>query len=161
MRTYRRKALLGENTFYYKSESPRKNTKNLPHCESFARSRFTCQKCGRGYTMLCNLRRHMKWECGGKRLDELAIRRSVHRKSRHANYLRDEDLALRCPQCGRRYKVQHSLNKHLKFECGGRRNFACNFCGNSYTQNVNLRRHLMRIHNVYCPPRKQCVRKIL
>lgn len=33
----------------------------------FSSSRFTCRKCGRGYTMLCNLRRHMKWECGGKR----------------------------------------------------------------------------------------------
>lgn len=29
--------------------------------------RYTCRKCDRGYTMLCNLRRHMKWECGGKR----------------------------------------------------------------------------------------------
>lgn len=30
-------------------------------------SRFACRKCGRGYTMLCNLRRHTRWECGGKR----------------------------------------------------------------------------------------------
>ena len=32
-----------------------------------ARPRFTCQQCGRGYTMLCNLRRHINRECGGKR----------------------------------------------------------------------------------------------
>ncbi|XP_076172999.1 PR domain zinc finger protein 14-like [Ptiloglossa arizonensis] len=110
--------------------------------------------------MLCNLRRHMKWECGGKRIGELSNRRS-HRKSRHANYLREEDLTLKCAQCGRAYKVKHSLTKHLKYECGGRRNFACDFCDSSYTQNVNLRLHLMRIHNVYRPPKKQCVRKIL
>ncbi|KAG5320243.1 LOLA3 protein, partial [Pseudoatta argentina] len=83
------------------------------------------------------------------------------RKSRHANYLKDEDLTLKCPQCGRGYKVKPSLSKHLKYECGGRRNFSCDLCGRSFTQNVSLRRHLMQNHNFYQPPRKQCVRKII
>ncbi|XP_018394569.1 PREDICTED: zinc finger protein 37-like, partial [Cyphomyrmex costatus] len=77
------------------------------------------------------------------------------RKSRHASYLKDEDLTLKCPQCGRGYKVKPSLSKHLKYECGGRRNFSCDLCGRSFTQNVSLRRHLMQSHNFYQPPRTQ------
>nr|XP_012225955.1 PREDICTED: zinc finger protein 425-like [Linepithema humile] len=82
-----------------------------------------------------------------------------YRKSRHANYLMDEDLMLKCPQCGRGYKVKTSLSKHLKYECGGRRNFCCDVCGRSFTQNISLRRHLMHSHNLYQPPRK-CIRKM-
>ncbi|KAF3427033.1 hypothetical protein E2986_13550 [Frieseomelitta varia] len=40
---------------------------HLSSPEREARPRFTCQQCGRGYTMLCNLRRHINRECGGKR----------------------------------------------------------------------------------------------
>ncbi|XP_011687050.1 PREDICTED: zinc finger and SCAN domain-containing protein 10-like [Wasmannia auropunctata] len=83
------------------------------------------------------------------------------RKSRHANYLKEADLALKCPQCGRGYKVKPSLSKHLKYECGGRRNFSCELCGRSFTQNVSLRRHLMQSHNFFKPPRKPCGRKIV
>ena len=86
-------------------------------------------------------------------LAEMRYRRSLRRKSRHAKYLRDEDLPLKCLHCGRGYKVRSSLSKHLKYECGGRRNFACDFCDCSYTQNMNLRRHLMHVHNVYRPPK--------
>ncbi|XP_076287965.1 zinc finger Y-chromosomal protein-like [Lasioglossum baleicum] len=111
--------------------------------------------------MLCNLRRHMKWECGGKRVAEMASRCDVRRKSRHANQLRDEDLLFKCPRCGRGYKVKHNLIKHLRYECGGQKNFACDFCESSYTQNVNLRRHLMKFHNVYRPPKIRSVRKTL
>ncbi|CAK9802908.1 Longitudinals lacking protein, isoforms A/B/D/L [Anthophora quadrimaculata] len=60
----------------------------------FVRSRFTCQQCGRGYTMLCNLRRHMKWECGGKR------------------------------------------------------QFPCYYCSYSFTQKTSLQRHLTAIHKI-------------
>ncbi|XP_076546440.1 uncharacterized protein LOC143305703 [Osmia lignaria lignaria] len=60
----------------------------------FLRTRFTCQQCGRGYTMLCNLRRHMKWECGGKR------------------------------------------------------QFPCYYCSYSFTQKTSLQRHLTAIHKI-------------
>ncbi|KAH0952453.1 hypothetical protein HN011_012355, partial [Eciton burchellii] len=64
------------------------------------------------------------------------VKPGLIRKSRHANYLKDEDLTLNCPQCGRGYKVKPSLLKHLKYECGGRRNFRCDVCGRSFTQNT-------------------------
>ncbi|KAL6434193.1 hypothetical protein ACFW04_005955 [Cataglyphis niger] len=83
------------------------------------------------------------------------------RKSRHANYVKDEELCLKCPRCGRGYKFKPSLLKHVKYECGGRRNFCCNLCGRSFTQNVSLRRHLMQSHNFYQPPKKKSGRKII
>lgn len=77
---------------------------------------------------------------------------TYHRRSRHANYLRVEDISFRCSQCGRGYKFKQSLLKHLRFECSGQKKFVCEICHRSFTQNVSLRRHMMRNHNVYQPP---------
>ncbi|XP_012270367.1 longitudinals lacking protein, isoforms A/B/D/L isoform X22 [Orussus abietinus] len=82
------------------------------------------------------------------------------RKSRHSTYLTDQDLSLKCPQCGRGYKMKHSLSKHMKYECGGQRMFKCDLCERRFTQNVSLRRHLMHNHNIYRPPKKQGLRRI-
>ena len=82
-------------------------------------------------------------------------RSAVYRRSRHLNYLNQEDLSLRCHQCGRRYKVKQSLLKHLKNECGGQRNFVCDICKKTFTQNVSLRRHLIKNHNIYKPPKSR------
>ncbi|XP_015436080.1 PREDICTED: gastrula zinc finger protein XlCGF57.1-like [Dufourea novaeangliae] len=60
---------------------------------------------------------------------------------------------MKCPQCGRTYKMKRNLTTHMKFECGGQRHFACHMCPASYTQNIGLRRHLLKRHNVYLPPK--------
>nr|XP_033333349.1 putative transcription factor Ovo-like 1 [Megalopta genalis] len=110
----------------------------------------------------------MKWECGGKRVAEEAVaagrwtaRRKLRHDAPHRREPRHEDQLLKCLQCGRGYKMKHSLIKHLRYECGGRKNFACDLCESRYTQNVNLRRHLMKIHNVYRPPLVNTGRKSL
>ncbi|KAL0132450.1 hypothetical protein PUN28_000295 [Cardiocondyla obscurior] len=91
---------------------------------------------------------------------QMIVQPGPPRKSRHSYYLRDEDLTLKCLQCGRGYKVKSSLSKHLRYECGGRKNFTCDLCGRNFTQNISLRRHLMHSHNFYQPPKRQCIRKI-
>ncbi|XP_014607730.1 PREDICTED: longitudinals lacking protein, isoforms A/B/D/L-like isoform X20 [Polistes canadensis] len=70
----------------------KKTKKRIENCGGMLTSRFICQRCGRSYTLLCNLRRHMKWECGGKR------------------------------------------------------QFPCFYCNNNFTQKSSLRRHLSTIH---------------
>lgn len=60
---------------------------------------------------------------------------------------------LACPQCGRTYKMKRNLKTHMKFECGGQRNFVCHVCPAKYTQNISLRRHLLQRHNIYLPPK--------
>lgn len=67
--------------------------------------------------------------------------------------LRNEE-PLACHQCGRSYQMRHNLVKHLRFECGGRKHFACSFCPARYTQNGKLRQHMLNAHNIFIPPRK-------
>lgn len=67
----------------------------------------------------------------------------------------EEDLALQCSACGKRYSLKHNLARHVRFECGGQRRFSCHLCPNKYTQNVSLRRHLTHHHNVVVPVKKR------
>lgn len=66
--------------------------------------------------------------------------------------MNEEGVHLNCPRCGRAYKFKHSLLTHLNNVCGGQRKFNCDICHRAFTQNVSLRRHLMRNHNIYRPP---------
>ena len=63
-----------------------------------------------------------------------------------------------CHQCGRSYQMRHNLVKHLRFECGGQKHFACNLCPARYTQNGKLRQHMLNAHNIFVPPRKTWMR---
>lgn len=67
---------------------------------------------------------------------------------------------LMCPQCGRTYKMKRNLKTHMKFECGGQRNFMCHLCPSKYTQNISLRRHLLQRHNLYMPPKFSIPKRI-
>lgn len=67
---------------------------------------------------------------------------------------------LMCPQCGRTYKMKRNLKTHMKFECGGQRNFLCHLCPSKYTQNISLRRHLLQRHNLYMPPKFSAPKRI-
>ncbi|RLU14951.1 hypothetical protein DMN91_012838 [Ooceraea biroi] len=67
---------------------------------------------------------------------------------------------LMCPQCGRTYKMKRNLRTHMKFECGGQRNFKCHICPAKYTQNISLRRHLLQRHNIYLPPKFSVPKRI-
>lgn len=67
---------------------------------------------------------------------------------------------LTCPQCGRTYKMKRNLKTHMKFECGGQRNFMCHLCPSKYTQNISLRRHLLQRHNLYLAPKFSVPRRI-
>lgn len=51
-----------------------------------------------------------------------------------------------CPQCGRRYAIKTTMNRHIKFECGIEPKFKCTICPNAFHQKANLRRHLITVH---------------
>lgn len=51
-----------------------------------------------------------------------------------------------CPDCGKAYKHKGILQRHLKYECGDKRPFACNFCDYSTKQKQNLKKHLIVKH---------------
>jgi len=64
------------------------------------------------------------------------------------------NVIFNCHQCGRTYQMRHNLVKHLRFECGGQKHFACSLCPSRYTQNGKLRQHMLNAHNIFVPPRK-------
>lgn len=53
-----------------------------------------------------------------------------------------------CPNnCGRKYKWKRHVTQHLKFECGGLKNFNCSICQKSFTRNTTLKTHMIKMHN--------------
>lgn len=47
-----------------------------------------------------------------------------------------------CFVCGKRYKSQSKLNRHVRYECGGARNqLQCRVCGRRFSRPDNLRQH--------------------
>ncbi|XP_014482684.1 PREDICTED: zinc finger protein 408-like, partial [Dinoponera quadriceps] len=147
-------------------------------------SPLMCPQCGRTYKMKRSLKTHMKFECGGQRnfkchvcpakyTQNISLRRHLLR--RHGIYLPPKFVMPRqlhtvdphglrrglkssrtfsCHQCGRLYQMRHNLVKHLRFECGGQKHFACSLCTARYTQNGKLRQHMLNAHNIFVPPRK-------
>ncbi|XP_076683181.1 longitudinals lacking protein, isoforms N/O/W/X/Y-like [Andrena cerasifolii] len=147
-----------------------------------------CPQCGRTYKMKRNLTTHMKFECGGQRnftchvcpakyTQNVGLRR--HLMQRHNIYLppkfsnpkqlgtcplkctrccHREMRTFTCHQCSRSYVMRHNLVKHLRFECGGQKHFACSLCPARYTQNGKLRQHMLNTHNIFVPPRKTWTR---
>ncbi|XP_063702073.1 zinc finger and BTB domain-containing protein 26-like [Culicoides brevitarsis] len=49
-----------------------------------------------------------------------------------------------CPRiyCRRGYKHVGSLQRHLKYECGGVKMFRCHMCGKAFSQKFPLKRHV-------------------
>lgn len=66
-----------------------------------------------------------------------------------------------CASCGRTYVLANSLIKHIRYECGGKKKYACNFCNTAFTQNGSLRRHLQNSHNIFVEPRKKFILNVL
>ncbi|XP_057329969.1 transcription factor che-1-like [Microplitis mediator] len=50
-----------------------------------------------------------------------------------------------CPKCGNNYSRLHSLNRHIKFECGVEPQFECPLCHKKSKHKHNLLLH-MRTH---------------
>ncbi|XP_076238203.1 longitudinals lacking protein, isoforms A/B/D/L-like [Calliopsis andreniformis] len=60
----------------------------------------------------------------------------------HAN---DRDSEYSCPRCGNAYVRLHSLNRHIRFECGVEPRFECPICHKKSKHKHNLILH-MRTH---------------
>lgn len=53
-----------------------------------------------------------------------------------------------CEKCFKSYKHDHSLRRHLKFECGKPPSFQCEYCHFQTHRKHNLQRHIMLLHSV-------------
>ncbi|XP_049795078.1 zinc finger and BTB domain-containing protein 37-like [Schistocerca nitens] len=52
----------------------------------------------------------------------------------------------RCDACGRSYRYQKGLSRHLKYECGKEPQFKCPQCPGRYTHKHHLKLHMLRNH---------------
>ena len=60
----------------------------------------------------------------------------------------DEGVLL-CPNnCGRKYKHDCSLRKHVKFECGVEKQFRCPVCAKMFARKDQLQRHMLTNHQI-------------
>lgn len=50
-----------------------------------------------------------------------------------------------CPECGKRYKNQSSLSRHLRYGCG-KLKCVCPHCGRYYSRTDTLAEHVARMH---------------
>ncbi|KYN03457.1 Longitudinals lacking protein, isoforms A/B/D/L [Cyphomyrmex costatus] len=57
----------------------------------------------------------------------------------------NRDYFYYCPRCGNAYTRPHSLNRHMKFECGVEPQFECPICHKKSKHKHNLLLH-MRTH---------------
>lgn len=57
-----------------------------------------------------------------------------------------EDVIV-CPQkCGKKYKTNSGLKKHLKYECNKLPQFKCLFCDKMAKRPDNLKQHMILMH---------------
>uniref|UniRef100_A0A2M4C6U6 Putative c2h2-type zn-finger protein n=1 Tax=Anopheles marajoara TaxID=58244 RepID=A0A2M4C6U6_9DIPT len=54
------------------------------------------------------------------------------------------DGRYQCPRrsCDKNYKDASSLQRHIRYECGGMKKFRCVMCGKAFSQGSHLKRHL-------------------
>jgi len=75
----------------------------------------------------------------------LAAARRASDSSPTASPLLEKGGAYACPRCGNSYARPHSLNRHLRFECGVEPQFECPICHKKSKHKHNLMLH-MRTH---------------
>lgn len=50
--------------------------------------------------------------------------------------------------CGRKYRHRRSMLKHIKFECGEKKQFKCRYCGRNFAHKYTVRTHLAYVHRI-------------
>ncbi|XP_014482700.1 PREDICTED: protein glass-like [Dinoponera quadriceps] len=88
--------------------------------------------------------------CPGKYVNAIKIQNGqskveVNGSQSTAGPIRDSTGWYSCPRCGNAYSRPHSLNRHIKFECGVEPQFECPICHKKSKHKHNLVLH-MRTH---------------
>uniref|UniRef100_A0A336MKR0 CSON002537 protein n=1 Tax=Culicoides sonorensis TaxID=179676 RepID=A0A336MKR0_CULSO len=56
---------------------------------------------------------------------------------------------LKCPRCSRYYSLPCTLIRHIRYECGVDKQFACRVCGKKFARRDILRSHEAKLHNAH------------
>lgn len=75
---------------------------------------------------------------------QIELEKIFQKKSAIVRHFADQGI-YHCQKCGKSYSRAHSLNRHVKFECGVEPQFECPICHKKSKHKHNLLLH-MRIH---------------
>lgn len=54
-----------------------------------------------------------------------------------------------CHRCGRKYKYQGTLSRHIRYECGAVCKFSCSICSKPFRRKDLLQLHTATIHGIF------------
>nr|CAH7735843.1 unnamed protein product [Callosobruchus chinensis] len=113
--------------------------------------RFPCPKCNKSYTLTKNLQRHLSVECGKQKQFRCAFCNNSYYYKRdlkmHAIRIHNiVDMSHMCSRCGKIYKYEYSLFRHLGFEYSVKPMFKCDFCGHTSKRKHDLNDHIKKRH---------------
>ncbi|KAL1129447.1 hypothetical protein AAG570_013973, partial [Ranatra chinensis] len=142
-----------------------------PHCTYrntvLADRRYSCDRCSKNYQRESCLLRHKKYECGKEPQFQCSYcpHRTKRKESLRAHLISsfiDVSVAetnptfisggkdangprtFYCSKCGKTYKLEGSLKRHKKYECGKEPQFMCSMC-----PFMTKRKEALRMHIVY------------
>ncbi|NP_001076551.1 uncharacterized protein LOC100034531 isoform 2 [Danio rerio] len=83
----------------------------------------------------------------GEQLEAVEKHQDTHgQKSTSLSFQSRPEVHFTCPQCGKSFSCEQSLNLHMKFH-RGTKPYECDQCDKIFTLKTNLNEH-MKIHNV-------------
>ena len=97
---------------------------------------FDCKVCGRQYTRLINLKKHMRRVCSRQ------YTRQVYLKQ-HMRRMHMKNINFHCKECNKQFTAARSLALHEKSHYTS---FECSVCQRQYTRLANLKIHMSRPH---------------
>ena len=110
---------LEEMTEPYKSKNEKKKRyRDIKENNKIKKSEFNCIKCNSDFDTLEQFLKHLKEQC----------------------WTPFDESNFNCLYCGKRYKNNYNLKRHLMKHTGIYR-FTCPVCGKGFTENCKLRKH--------------------
>ncbi|CAO1421400.1 unnamed protein product [Diamesa serratosioi] len=132
---------------------------------------WICKSCGRQYKWKNSLKCHIKNECGVPPKYHCS-RKCGYKTHIHSNLKRhlNSKFSYSCSRCGNSYARPHSLNRHIRFECGvepkfeykvrhslirhlrhecfNDQHFICPECSKKFSHGFIVIRHLQQVHKM-------------
>ncbi|KAJ8939913.1 hypothetical protein NQ314_010952 [Rhamnusium bicolor] len=98
---------------------------------------FPCAKCGKKFSVLGSLRRHIKYYCGTK-------------PPPVTGYIEYDKDNYECQTCHRQYKTFNTMKRHLKYECGKPPSIECPILNCNYKAKIRdrMRQHVRMKHKI-------------